>query len=317
MIIVKFSGGLGNQMFQYALYKALKKRYPETIVKADLSIYQVEDMHYGFELERVFGFITGGLIQVATPREYRTVTGEMPPQKNIKAHPLMEKIWAWINARTRQYATKGGKRNLIQEEPEHTVMTDSVRGKRKPKLVTSLESLDVNKNYYIDGYWQDSIYFQKVKKELKKDFVFPTLEKRMDDTNRTVAIHVRRGDYVGSEYDVLSVEYYQQAIKYIQESAQNVNLQYYVFSEDEQYIKEKFAWLGNYTFVDWNKGRDSYRDMQLMSLCKYQIIANSSFSIWSAYLNQNEDRIVCYPAKYTKTLQFVEQEEPGWKKIEV
>lgn len=317
MILVKFSGGLGNQMFQYALYQRLKQQYSNTVVKADLSIYQVEDLHHGFELNRIFHLIDNGRMLVASLQEYKDVTGERPPVEWIKEHPFIEKVWAWSNARTRTLAEKSGRRNVILEEPEHVQMTDQIRDERKTELLSILDNLDVHKNWYIDGYWQDVAFYREVFDDVLTDFIFPTHAIEIANPETTVAIHVRRGDYANSEYDILPVTYYQKAIQKIKEHAGEKELQYYIFSEDEKYIRDNFAWLETYTYVNWNTGTDSYRDMQLMSKCKYQVVANSSFSIWSGYLNQNEDKLICYPVQYTRTLKTVEKTENGWHKIEL
>lgn len=317
MILVKFSGGLGNQMFQYALYQRLKQQYSNTVVKADLSIYQVEDLHYGFELNRVFQLIDKGRILVASAQEYKEVTCERPPFGWVKKHPFIEKVWAWTNARTRERAENCGKRNIVLEEPEHTEMTDQIRDERRPGLLRLLDNLDIQKNWYIDGYWQDVTYFIDVMDDVLSDFDFPSHAVEISDAKTAVAIHVRRGDYTNSEYDILPLSYYQKAIQKIKEHAGEQELRYYIFSEDEKYIRDNFAWLGEYTYVNWNTGADSYRDMQLMSKCKYQVVANSSFSTWSGYLNQNEGKLICYPAQYTRTLKTIEKPNDGWYKIEL
>lgn len=324
MIIVKFSGGLGNQMFQYGIYHALRKRYPQTTVKADISFYHSTSVHQGFELNRVFHLVDQGKLELCTASEYRNVTGEIEPKTWIRKESLEEKVWAWLNARSREKAIRLGTRNVIEEESAHEILTDEIKAERKRKLVDLLNQLDIDKNWYIDGYWQDEAYFAQIFDELKQDFNFPQMtdERDMKVTNHmkknaSVALHVRRGDYANSEYDVLTATYYQNAIECIKRISPEIDIfSYYIFSDDAEYIKANFQWLDNYVIIDWHQGDDSFRDMQIMGMCKYQIIANSSFSTWAGYLNENVSKVVCYPKQYTKDLSNTIKCMSGWISVD-
>ncbi len=120
-------------------------------------------------------------------------------------------------------------------------------------------------------------------------------------SKKTVSIHIRRGDYVQHPFfkDICTISYYKNAIKYIRNNAE-IDL-FCIFSNDIQWVKNNFSEeLTDIetVFVDWNKGNDSFRDMQLMSVCNHNIIANSSFSWWGAWLNNNKDKIVVAPYKW-------------------
>lgn len=157
------------------------------------------------------------------------------------------------------------------------------------------------------GNWQSQKYFSNCEKEIRDDFQFiKPLDKKNYNvlktikTTSSISIHFRRGDYVSDNkinkfHGVCSLKYYQKAIDYL-----NIRVdkpKYFVFSDDENWVKANFRLKGA-TYIDWNKGKNSYKDMQLMSNCKHNIIANSSFSWWAAWLNSNPQKIVVAPKKW-------------------
>lgn len=319
MIIVKFSGGLGNQMFQYAMYKGLERKYPQIKVKADISFYNNDPAHHGFELEHVFDLSNRGLIAYSNPLEYKQVTGEWEPQWWIVKGGFAEKVWAWVNARTRQRAIEESGLYRVQEEFANEILTEQRREERTREILDQIDHLDISKNWYIDGYWQDERYFCDILENLRRDFIFSSLtdaddyklEERINSED-SVAIHVRRGDYVGTRYDLHLMNYYKNALELITQKSNGNRLKLYVFSEDSEYVRDNFKWLGEYKIIDWHVEGESFRDMQIMSMCKYQIIANSSFSIWAGYLNCRPDKLICYPAQYTDELPSFSRKQLGW-----
>ncbi|MPN39089.1 O-antigen biosynthesis glycosyltransferase WbnK [bioreactor metagenome] len=111
-------------------------------------------------------------------------------------------------------------------------------------------------------------------------------------------MHIRRGDYVNTYsnyYHILDDTYYLNAIAYIRDKCTNTKL--FVFSDDIEWAQNNYKDIENIIFVAQNK---SYEDMYLMSLCKHNIIANSSFSWWGAWLNENDNKIVIAPKKWFK-----------------
>lgn len=154
---------------------------------------------------------------------------------------------------------------------------------------------------FVDGYWQDKKYFENgmIKfKQFNLSQKNADVEKLMEETN-SVAIHVRRGDYLLPPYNkiygnVCTESYYSKALEIINGKLNNP--QYIVFSDDIEWVKNNLS-LNDAIYVDWNKGENSIFDMYLMSKAKYSIIANSSFSYWSAYLNK-EKQMVIYPKKW-------------------
>ena len=118
------------------------------------------------------------------------------------------------------------------------------------------------------------------------------LEKEIMNTN-SIAVHFRKGDYVDFGFEVLTETYYHKAIEYMSVVVEHPR--FFVFSDDIESAQRVIGQKDNYIYVKGNKGNDSYIDMQLMSLCKHNIIANSTFSFWGAYLNINPGKKVIYP----------------------
>ena len=153
--------------------------------------------------------------------------------------------------------------------------------------------------YY--GYWQDKKYFPQVKcisfKHLKLNERNIVLLEKIQKEN-SVSIHVRRGDYLNSRNlsifgNVCTAEYYEKAISEIESKFDEPF--YFVFSNDIEWCKKSLN-LNNVLYVDWNLGNDSIYDMYLMSKCKVQIIANSTFSYWAASLGDSQ--CVIYPKRW-------------------
>ena len=151
-----------------------------------------------------------------------------------------------------------------------------------------------NYNYFLNGFWQSEKYFLNTS-ELIREQLQPTteiLEKLKKQINgKSVSLHVRRTDYVTSNgfHPVQTVEYYNKAIETIGSYDQIL-----VFSDDINWCKENL----NYKNVLFVENQDNVEDMWLMSLCDHNIIANSSFSWWGAWLNKNKDKIVVTPKNW-------------------
>jgi hypothetical protein len=154
---------------------------------------------------------------------------------------------------------------------------------------------------FISGYWQNKKYYQKHFlnfKKLKLSSQNEDIKKRMQST-QSIAIHIRRGDYLQPPYDkiysgICTIEYYQHAIQIIKMHFDNP--QFFIFSDDIEWVKENLK-IPNSIFIDWNKGHNSIYDMYLMSHTKANIIANSTFSYWGAFLNSKTEMVI-YPKKW-------------------
>lgn len=149
---------------------------------------------------------------------------------------------------------------------------------------------------------------EKIENDIKRTFVFPDgmNKKNMDfmkflESRNTVAIHARRGDMLGSNYACYATGYFKRAVSYVRQHTENPVFCIFCDPGSISWAKENAGILGlNFKkdeihFVDWNKSTESYRDMQLMASCKHQIITNSSFGWWGAWLNTNPDKITISP----------------------
>ena len=145
------------------------------------------------------------------------------------------------------------------------------------------------------GYFQSYKYFSHNRDEVislfsiddvSMDFLNTTYGKLL--SGDTCSIHVRRGDYVNlpNHHPVCELNYYQKSINLFDKG-----VSFLIFSDDMQWCKENFKG-DNFTFIEGNK---DYLDLWLMSICNHNIIANSTFSWWGAWLNQNPDKIVISP----------------------
>lgn len=287
-IIVLLQGGLGNQMFQYAFGISLRKSGKEVVF--DVSNYENYALHNGYELKYIFDIDE----RFANKEQVQLY------KKNDKS--ILQKI---------RYKLFGRKYRLFYEQ------------KVSKHFHFNPHRFIYNKdNFCIHGYWQSEKFFINAKKEVLDVFTFRTFtdEKNIEMLNQikacnAVSIHVRRGDYINNpNFDgVCSEEYYIEAMKYI--DAEVDDPIYFIFSDDIDWCKGFFK-KENIVFIDFNRGTESYKDMQLMSACQHNILANSSFSWWSTYLNPNEEKITIAPIKWFNEEYNIEDIYPEqWIKL--
>lgn len=164
---------------------------------------------------------------------------------------------------------------------------------------------------YLEGYWQSAKYFHSIREELLEEFVpkgdlsdFSIKIFDQIENSNSVSIHVRRGDYVtdpnaNKVHGVCTFDYYDRAVKTLMSKLDSLeNVKFFVFSDDQEWVKENMNIPGEVIFVDGNGPERNHEDIYLMSQCKHNIIANSSFSWWGAWLNSNPDRIVIAPKQW-------------------
>lgn len=174
----------------------------------------------------------------------------------------------------------------------------------RPFIYDELIYKKATSNCIFCGLWQTELYFNFCEKDVRRNFVFTPfqddqniqLAEKMKNEN-SVAIHIRKGaDYLKRNIwdGTCSVEYYNQAINYLKEHVSNPV--FYLFTDNPKWVEENLKDI-DYKLVDWNpvSGKQSYRDMQLMSYAKHNIIANSTYSWWGAWLNNNPQKIVVAP----------------------
>lgn len=284
MIIIKVNGGLGNQLQQYALYEKMKSLGKE--VKLDISWFSKE-MSGVSKRELELAFFPKAEPDICTPEEMQKILGKRGTLKKVS-----EKLGI------------SGKPIYV----EHQMYDDRIF------------LLD---NKILEGYWACEAYYADILPLLQQKLQFPQsrnpknqqLAEEMQNCN-SVSIHLRRGDYLTKENQemfggICTQKYYDTAIAYVKDEVSDVR--FFVFSDDPAYAKEKYTGE-EYTIVDMNHGKDSFYDCYLMSQCRHNICANSTFSFWGARLNQNPRKYMIRPLKQKNCDWYVpEKMKELWK----
>lgn len=281
MKIVNITGGLGNQMFQYAFAIYLKNKFPNEKVYIDTQHYNTLffkkfkgiNLHNGFEINKIYPKAT---LPVASFRQLSKISYWIP---NYLLSRIFRKVFPVRN--TEYIADYTLNYSFDRTAAEH------------------------NGDCYYEGYWQCIKYLTEVRDEICQVFSHPAPDKCNSDlieqirNSISVGIHVRRGDYLNEpEFKgICGINYYTEAIEAILQHSPNC--EFFIFSNDITWCKDNLVNLfkgAKYTFVTVNKGAHSCWDMFLMTYCRNLIIANSSFSWWGAFLNKNADRVYApYP----------------------
>jgi hypothetical protein len=292
MLIVELLGGLGNQMFQYAFGRSVSTQL-------------------GLEVKfDVFNLLDRIPKPDFTYRDYELAIfdAEVP----IATASDIALYKALPSSRVRQFSS------LIQRK-----LTKAQFFPEKKAFIYDAEVLHVGRHTYFEGYWQTEKYFKPCELLIRKAFSF---KQPLADTSRSladkmlgassVAMHIRRGDYVtnaatNAAHGTCTPAYYQQALATLQERVEGINL--FVFSDEPEWVKENLHFAVPTVYISHNQGKASYQDMQLMSLCQHNIIANSSFSWWGAWLNNNPSKVVIAPKQWmpgyiTDSLDLIPEE---------
>ncbi len=310
MKAVAILGGLGSQMFKYAYYLQMKENDECCI---DTLPYEMSEMWNGYELKRIFGIEAPELAEYIPPVElegymqrgfsYKELgvylLGRIAPQK-----PVISIFRGYVYPRKENKYLYFGSLiyNKIKRWFSHgNDIEDTVPGICTQKWCSIyFDEFNHVSDKYIGGGTR--------KEELKKIFRFPVF---IDDKNvetavkmeqsESVAVHVRRSDHMYDNIRLFEEQYFVKAVNYIKEQTQNPV--FYIFSDEPQWCRENMQTLGltasdNVEIIDWNIGEESYRDMQLMTYCKHNILAISSFSWWGYYLSRQIDKVVCAPEGY-------------------
>lgn len=255
MVIIRIQGGFGNQLFTYSCGYALAKRMDANLL-LDTSQH---DSGYFRQLELYNLNI-----------EYKDKT-------NYKAkNNIINKIYRKFKI--------GLLTKMIYEHKTYTFQQ---------------EIFEQKGNIFLQGYWQSYKYFDEYKNDLKRQFM-PVYEQKSDikklienlKTHESVAVHIRRGDYI-TVNGCIDMNYYNRAIYYLDNKFDNLN--FYFFSDDIDWVKNYFGQKITYNYVSINSTSQSLDEFFAMSACKNQIISNSTYSWWAAYLNDNINKIIIAP----------------------
>ena len=275
MIIVKLIGGLGNQMFQYAAAKRLAEKH-STIVKLDISAFEKYKLHrYSLHCFQASEYL-------ATQAEVAEIKG--------KSKRILNQIS--IKLRSKFDFKEPKMCGLITENYFHF----------------NPEILNTQNNVFLDGYWQSEKYFSDITDILRREFVVKYQQEvqsqkfadLIQNTN-SVSLHVRRADYIQNTltnkiHGTCDQNYYNRCVGYL--ANQTTKPHFFVFSDEPQWAKDNLRFDHPVTIVDCNDASRNYEDLRLMSMCKHNIIANSSFSWWGGWLNTNPYKLVIAPKKW-------------------
>lgn len=284
MVVVRIYGGLGNQFFQYALGRNLA-----SLLKTDLVI----DTSWYKKIPK------GDTVRIFELSRYK-ISGRYPKGTEaflclLYGNRLLRKIPFIFNFMKWHYIKE---KNFLFDE----------------------NILKLKGNLYLDGYWQSFKYFDQAQKIIRNELVTEIGFSELDNQiikkikkHNSVSIHIRRGDYVNNKqsfnvHGVCSLDYYNAAISLILSKVQNPY--FFIFSDDLVWAKQNLSLpsSSNVVFVDHNNTENAFQDMRLMSMCHHNIIANSTFSWWAAWLNLTKEKIVIAPQQWfaNKTLKEIQ-----------
>ena len=268
MIVVNISGGLANKMFMYAMYMAIREKRDDVFV--DEASFKASYSFEKMSIKDVF--------------------------PDLEFPEIQSKYKFWSERNSSNIARFI--RRILEKTTKSYYREESY--KYRPQLINNLP-----KDCYLRGYWQTEKYFLPIEEKVRKAFEFPRFTEKNNlivsenmRKENSVSIHIRKGgDYMrpgGTGHGTCTKQYYDNAIKFIKDRVKSPV--FYIFTDNKDWVKENIS-LEKYILVDWNpvSGPTNYRDIQLMSCCKHNIIANSSFSWWGAWLNSNKDKIVIGP----------------------
>jgi hypothetical protein len=275
MIIVKLVGGLGNQMFQYAAGRQLAHLH-NTPLLIDSSF--LEKHPHGAYTKRELELLVFNVhLQIASPDQIK----QFRIEKSGKVSRVLQRNLPILFSNV--YAAESG-------------------------LHFHKQFYNFPENTYLDGFWQSEMYFNDIKSILLKEFVPKDPMNALNEqwlkrisSCESVSLHVRRGDYITpaamKHHGILSADYYNKALQTVKQKCSG-SIEVFIFSDDLHWCKENLLPDEKTHFVDANQEKDFHWDMILMSRCKHNIIANSSFSWWGAWLNQHTEKCVVAPEKW-------------------
>lgn len=272
-------GGLGNQLFQYATGRALSLR-KKTRLMLDITDYS-KKTHRKYGLDNF----------------------------QIKARAYSKKKLSNIYRHYPNFIEK-----LVLALTGRKVYSDFIDSKvyLEKKLFDYDDMLlHLTNDAYISGYWQNEKYFRNIRKTLLKEITIKnnlinknllSILKIIKSTNST-SIHIRRTDYLeNKKYFITSKRnYYQRAIMYINKKMNDTN--FFVFTDDPDWVKNNFINSKNMILIS-GKGFTDAQELYLMKNCKNNIITNSSYSWWGAWLNKNPEKIVISPKHWFNSVDF-------------
>jgi len=302
MMIVKFCSGIGNQLYQYAVFLMLKKMYPEVEVKADISAFEDDKLlndgngfSYGFALSSILGV----QIDVASESEIKNLSYGMVFSRQFrKVFPMFVKRYSGLSRLSAMRGRICPKYKRRKELHIQNIPFNAYNG--------NIMHLDASKDYYFDGLWQNISYLNQVEDELKESISFSGnlsmtakfwADKIKSIGEQSVAVHVRRGNFTIDKFafshDLCGLEYYMEAYNKIEKIVHQPT--YFLFSDDIEWCRHNFTDNGKpIIYVSDSDGLSAVDEMFLMGQCANAIIPNSTFAFWSVWLGKQKKTVI-YP----------------------
>lgn len=274
MIIIRISGGIGNQLFQYVFGKYLSEKFNQK-VEYDIESYKYIDKARDLEL-----LLLDNSLSISHNNH------ELSKRKGlVRALYIL---------------------TLKLKNKSHYIKDSNIYAYINDKNITFKQDSD----YYFDGYWQvPSIaehmdrYILSIKfpqESMPENILY--YKNLITECKISTSIHIRRGDYFSpkliNKYGVCDVDYYTKALDIINTLAPNSTI--FIFSDDLEWVRTNLSFHNKIIYVE-NYKINSYWYILIMSLCSHNIISNSSFSWWGAYLNENPNKKVIAPKQWVKT----------------
>ena len=284
MIIVAYMGGLGNQMFIYAMQTLLEEIYPDQEIKADIHHYNLLNEHNGFELTKYFDVN----LNYAELKESRQLfDGQLFP--DFFSQLMISKKTRWI------IASKG----------QSLYMRVKMRLSKTSRTIRDLPGMGLNTQIYdlkegdwfLYGLWQNIDYYKNYKDLIRKKLSFKVTLTNENDMNileklksgELIAIHIRGGDFRQPKYQICDTDYYKKACSFY-----GKNPRLCVFTDDEEYAREIIPSF-QIDYVVSHGINQSVLDMYMMSRARKVIISNSTFAFWSGFLSPYSDCSIVAP----------------------
>ncbi|MCI6713450.1 MAG: alpha-1,2-fucosyltransferase [Lachnospiraceae bacterium] len=281
MLVVKIKGGLGNQMFEYAVARKLQMTYQLDKIGLDLSIIGNDSIRdYGLDC-----FQLSDNVEIIENRNKIVRMQEM----------LAKKLVSYFVAGIHEATAKKREDILASVFALFGII------QRDHSCFKEKRFLKFHNNLYMNGWFQEANMLVPIREQLLKDFTWKTDRECNEDIyqqiihSNAVCVHIRRGDYVNNPiFDVCKDSYYYNAMKYMTSIVQNPI--FYVFSDSISQVEDEMEFP--YPVVYVREQHEDYEDLYLMKHCRHFIMSNSTFSWWAQFLGEAEDKVVVAPAKW-------------------
>ena len=276
MIVVKLIGGLGNQLFQYAVARHIAEIH-RVVLKIDISGFETYKLHkyslWPFNIQENF----------ASLEEVTALT--------VRKQGIVERVI----------------RRVLHKPPKPA----PTHIREKKRFHFNPDILNLSAGVYLDGSWQSEKYFADIETVIRQEFTVKTPQVGKDKelaeqmaSCESVSLHIRRGDYVSDSHtnQILGpsdLDYYFRCVEYFTQTVKNPH--FFIFSDEPEWARNNLKLSYPTTLVDHNEADKNYEDLRLMSQCRHNIIANSTFSWWGAWLGQNPKKIVLAPKRWFKS----------------